>query len=113
MPARRPSRERINPSVGALWASAFVLAGMVVLQAGRYGAGNQASADALQFGSMTLLSADAGGNEDVVLVLDDSSDALLVYGIENRDRVELYQNLKLSEFFQQARNQRRPGGYNR
>jgi len=107
------TRQRINPSIGALWASAFVLAGMVVLQAGRIGGGTQAHAEAVQFGEMTLISADAGSNKDVVLVLDDKSDALLVYGIENRDRVELYQNLKLSEFFVQAKSQNRPGGYNR
>jgi hypothetical protein len=107
------TRERINPSVGALWASAFVLAGMVVMQAGRVGGGAQANGEVSNFGEMTLLTASTGANEDVVLVLDNRTDALLVYGVENRDRVELYQNLKVSDLFQQARSQRRPGGYNR
>jgi len=96
------ARERINPSVGALWASAFVLAGLVVMQAGRLGAGTQAQADVVNFGGVTLLTADTGANEDVVMVLDDATDSLLIYGVENRNRVELYQNIRLTDLFSQS-----------
>ena len=107
------TRQRINPSVGALWASAFVLAGMVIVQAGRLGIGNEAAAVVSNVGEMTVLTANTGSNEDVILVLDDRTDALLIYGVENRNRVELFQNLKVSEFFQQARTQGAGGRSNR
>jgi hypothetical protein len=107
------NRQRINPSVGALWASAFVLAGMVIMQAGRLGVGNEADASVTNVGEVTVLTANTGANEDVILVLDDRTDALLVYGVENRNRVELYQNLKVSDFFQQARGQGSGGRSNR
>lgn len=106
-------RDRIQPGVGALWASAFVLAALVVTQAGRLGAGAQASADVASVGEVTILTSDTGNREDVVFIMDARSDALLVYGVENRNRVELYQNIRLTEFFTQARNQRAPGGFNR
>lgn len=107
------TRQRISPSVGALWASAFVLAGMVIMQAGRLGVGNEAAAGVTNVGEVTVLTANTGANEDVILVLDDRTDALLVYGVENRNRVELYQNLKVSDFFQQARTQGSGGRSNR
>ncbi len=107
------SRERIHPGVGALWASAFVIAALVIVQAGRLGAGNQAEASVVNFAGVTVLTASTGANDDVILVLDDRTDALLVYGVENRNRVELYQNLKVSDFFQQARTQGSGGRSNR
>ncbi len=107
----KTTRERINPSVGALWASAFILAGLVVMQAGRLGAGSQAQADVVNFAGVTALSATTGDGSSVVLVLDDRTDNVLVYGLENRNRVELYQNLKVSELF--AGSQQRQGGRGR
>jgi hypothetical protein len=106
-------RERINPSVGALWASAFILAGLVVMQAGRLGAGSQANADVVNFSGVTALSASTGNNSSVVLVMDDRTDTVLVYGVENRNRVELYQNLKLSDLFTESQTQRQGGGRSR
>lgn len=107
------ARHRVQPGVGALWASAFVLAALVVVQAGRLGAGAQARADVSSVGELTILTSDTGNREDIVFVMDARSDALLIYGVENRNRVELYQNIKLTEFFTQARNQRAPGGFTR
>jgi hypothetical protein len=109
----KTSRERINPSVGALWASAFILAGLVVMQAGRLGAGAQAEASVVNFAGVTALSASTGNNSTVILVMDDRTDTVLVYGVENRNRVELYQNLKLSELFAQSQTQRQGGGRSR
>lgn len=102
-------RDRIQPGAAALWASAFVLAGLVVAQAGRLGAGNQARADVSSVGELTILTSDTGNRDDVILIMDARSDALLIYGVENRNRVELYQNIRVSEFFTQARSQRAPG----
>ena len=85
MSTNRPS---INPAVATLWASAFVLAALVIVQAGRF-AGPAAYAEmSSNAGGYTLVTARSGKGErddpfEILYVLDDRSDTLLVYEIEN------------------------------
>ena len=79
----------INPAAAILWASAFVIAAMLIVQAGRLPA-NQAHAEmTAQSAGFTLVTANAGrGVEggipyELLYVLDDRSETLLVYEIEN------------------------------
>jgi hypothetical protein len=100
-----PRARRLSP--GALWASAFVLASLAVVQAGRL-TGGQARADLVsQVGSYTVLTADAG-TEDVLLMLDTRKEQVLVYKVENQNAIELYKRYELPRLFQDARG-RTPG----
>jgi hypothetical protein len=72
-----------------LWASAFVLAGMLVMSAGRIapqaGAGSPAAVAAGGMQVMTLTNGDGSSTQfnESVYVLDNFSETLFVYTIEN------------------------------
>jgi len=80
--------QNIDSSVAALWASAFVIAALIIVQAGRL-PGNQAHAEmATGNGTYTLVTADAGtgGDErpdELLYVIDSRDQVLLVYEIED------------------------------
>jgi hypothetical protein len=81
---------RVDRSRGALWASAFVIAALVVVQAGRF-TGTTAHAEmASQRDSFTVLTCSTGrGGEqpdELLYVLDARNQALLVYEIEDARR---------------------------
>ena len=81
-------RNPINTGSAILWASAFILAGMLIIQAGRM-AGNAAHADMTATdGAYTLMTTSAGTGDDaspneVLFVIDNNDQVLLVYEIEN------------------------------
>lgn len=87
----------------ALWASAFVLAALTIIQIGR-GVGREAIAGTVStVGEVTGLTASASLDEDIFCVLDGRSESLLVYRVENQNRVELLQTIRLPEAFAEAR----------
>lgn len=90
----------------ALWASAFVLMALIITQAGRLTPA--AAGDVSEVGDMTILTANAGDQEEVLCILDGRGDTLFIYGVENRNTVQLYQQLGLNEMFINAR--ANPGG---
>lgn len=89
--------------VWPLWASAAVLAGLLLFQLGRPTfapaalAGNVSKA-----GDLTALTADAGGAEDVLAVLDRRAESLLIY-TATRSGVDLAQTYDLKTVFARAR----------
>lgn len=95
-----PQPMRISP--GAMWASAFVLAALVILQAGRLVGGEARAEMVSQAGTFTVLTADAS-SEDILLVLDSRKELLLVYKVENANSVELFQRYEVPRLFQDAR----------
>lgn len=63
----------------------------------------QLSSDAVATtGDYTILSAN-GGNEDVVLVLDNRNEELLAYRVRNQNQVELLQKASLAELFERGK----------
>ena len=106
-------RTRFNPGAAALWASAFVIAAMVVVQAGRLpmaAGANAAHADVTASrGSYTLLTADSGrGSDDankLLYVIDSREQVLLVYEIEDarRNMMFLRTGGSLENLFNSAR----------
>jgi hypothetical protein len=90
-----------------LWASAFVLLALIMIQAqpllaqqgilGHSAQGGMVS----QVGPLTVLTADASG-EDVLLVLEGRSEELFVYR-SDRNGVQLQQRLGVQKLFQDAR----------
>jgi hypothetical protein len=100
-----------NVPAAALWASAFVILALIIVQAGRL-PGNAANA-AVQAdrGSYTLLTASngkGGGNgepDEILCVLDSREQMLLVYEIEDvrRGGIQLRDGYPLSELFIRAK----------
>jgi hypothetical protein len=94
-PARQP---------GWLWVSAGVLTALVLVQ----GAGlldREAKAEMVaDKGGYVVMTTD-GGSEEVLLVLDERNEALLIYEVENRQRIGLKARQALPELFVRARAQ--------
>ncbi len=94
-------RPRLDPGGATLLASAFVLFALVIVQASRLG-GAPAMADVSEVGDLTVLTAAARVDDDIVLILDRREEALYVYGVQAR-RVLLYDTQRLDRLFQAAR----------
>ena len=105
------TRTDIRIPAASLWASAFVIAALVILQAGRL-PGPNAWADEMSTtsGDYTLLTADSGRGGDVdpyevLYVIDNRSGVLLVYEIDNAQqrRIHLRDGGSLDLLFRKAR----------
>ncbi|MCA9305154.1 MAG: hypothetical protein R3B46_08600 [Phycisphaerales bacterium] len=95
---------RLDTGAAALWASAFVIAAMIVSQASRLGAGNPAYAgNVSEVGDLTVMTASAGDNEDVLAVLDRRDEILYIYGVEQGRDLTLFQIHRVDELFQEAK----------
>jgi hypothetical protein len=95
---------RLARSTSLLWASAFILAGLIVLQAGR--SGGEARADLVaSVGGMTALTVAGASSEDLLLVIDGRAEELFVYRVENQQNVELQRRYNLPRMFNDARGQ--------
>lgn len=100
----------LNPAPVALWASAFVIGALIIVQAGRL-PGNPAHADmSTTRGDYVLLTANAGtgGDEapdEVLYVIDNRTQVILAYEVEDatKKRVELRDGGLLDNLFRQAR----------
>ncbi|MFG0256335.1 MAG: hypothetical protein ACF8GE_00355 [Phycisphaerales bacterium JB043] len=94
---------RSSTRSSALWASAFVILAIIILQASRVAPESSARAGLIaQSGDLSVLTADAGTEQDLVLVLDRFEGTLLVYTVEQRDRLELVQNYQLESMLRNA-----------
>jgi hypothetical protein len=100
MPVRR--------SHTALWASAFVLFALILIQAqpliaqqGAFRGTAQAAGMVSQVGPLTVMTADAG-SDDVLLVLEGRSEDLYVYR-SDRNGVQLQQRLSIPKLFTDAK----------
>lgn len=88
-----------------MWASAFVLAALIVVQAGRMGE-SQARADLVSsVGGVTALTVAGAASEDLLMVIDGRSEELFVYRVENQNNLELYRRYSLPRMFTDARGQ--------
>jgi len=108
-----PRARRHSLAVAALWASAFILAALTVLQAGRLpsnaayaGAANQGSQGVSVVTAPTGLGPDSKPYE-ALWVLDSRGEMLFIYYIENANAGEksllLRQAIPVPELFRQAR----------
>jgi hypothetical protein len=96
---------RLDLPTAALWASAFILSAMVIVQAGRlvWPLGATARADLVSgVGDYTALTFNSG-NDDVLAVLDGRGEQLHAYRIQNQNRLELLRAYSLKELFDSGR----------
>lgn len=96
MSARAPGRE------SALWASAFVLGGLVLAQAGRMPSARAEMASATAQGNYIVMTTDNTG-EELLHVIDSDREVLLIYEVVNQRSVELLDSRPLPELFRSAR----------
>jgi len=104
------AKTNMRTSAAVLWSSAFVLAALVIVQAGRL-PGNPAYAEmGVESGGYTLVTIDAGRGEDcdpeeLLFVIDSRDEMLLVYEIEDarQRQVILRGGGSLRNLFQNAR----------
>jgi len=95
----------VRRSDGALWASMFVLAGLLIVTLARSGPGLGATARADVVSSVdkyTVLTFDTG-TDDAVAVLDSSGEELFIYQIRKNDRLEFAGRQNLRDLFSAAR----------
>lgn len=87
-----------------LWASAFVLLALIVVEAGKRNSGARAMAgDAANVGDLAVLTAASGTEEDILCILDQRNETLSVFGVEQGRSVQLLQVQDLRQAFEQAR----------
>lgn len=99
------SASRVELSTAVLWASAFVLAAMVIVQAGRlvWPLGAPAHADLVaSVGDYTALTFNSG-NDDVLAVLDGRGEQLYAYRIQSQNRLDLLRAYSVKELFDTGR----------
>jgi len=102
------SKTRLNSSAAVLWASAFVITGMIILQAGRH-ATNAAYAEmANTAAGYTLLTTDGGTGDvppdELLYVIDNRDEVMMLYEIENAQKrtIALRQSGSLRNLFANA-----------
>lgn len=100
----------INGAAAALWASAFVIIALIIVQAGRLPGNLAFGAVAADRGPYTLLTASSGQGpeanpDDVLFVIDSREQVLMVYEIENlaKKQITLRDGGNLENLFQRAR----------
>jgi hypothetical protein len=81
----------MNSSAAVLWASAFIIAALVIIQAGRL-PGNPAHADmAIHYDDFTLLTTRYGSGDNKLLYVINSRDqVMLVYEVEDAQQGTLF-----------------------
>lgn len=99
-PAPSGGRDQIDVGAAALWASAFVVLAMILVQAGNRGGNTALARDVDDVSSMRILNADAGSGEDVIVVLNQTDETLSIYSVEAQRSLELYQSVPLGELFE-------------
>lgn len=106
LPSPAAERATLHPGAATLWASAFVIAALVVLQAGRL-PGNPAYAGTASVGpNYVLLTADNGRGGDtqpdeVLYIIDNRTESLMIYELEGA-RIMLRDGLSLPATFRAA-----------
>ncbi|MCC6970925.1 MAG: hypothetical protein IT434_11970 [Phycisphaerales bacterium] len=100
-----PARDRERGVRWLLSASAVMLAGLLAwsaqaMQLGRDGGAGSGMVS--NVGDYTMMTFSAG-NEDMLITLDNRSEELYVYRVENQNAVALFQKLSLPRLFSEAR----------
>ena len=91
----------VTCGAAALWACAFLIFAMILTQASRIGGPATANAELVsQVGGLVALTANAGNDEDIMLVLDNRADRLMVYAVQNGETLVLRSPYPIGDLFQ-------------
>jgi hypothetical protein len=97
-------------SGAALWASALMIAALIIVQAGRMGP-EPARADVVSTVAGTTALTFEAQSEDLLAIVDGRQEMLFVYRVQNKTALELVRSYNLPELFTEARG--RVGGSGR
>lgn len=97
----RDVASRFDAGAAALWASAFVILAMILVQAGSRGNAAYAGQVA-DIGTLRVLTADAGSGEEVLVILNQTDEVLSVYSVVGQRSLELYQTVTMAQLFEQT-----------
>ena len=97
-PGARPSSHTV------LWASAFVLMGMILTQAARVGVENEARADVSEVGDLTVATLGIADGSEPIAILSRRSERIFFYGVQNGRELVLLATEDLPQAFTRARN---------
>lgn len=89
-------------AAAALWASAFVVMALIIVQAGTVSPASAQADMVSKAGEYTVLSTNAG-SEDIIIVLDNRAEELMAYKIVNQSSIQLLQKTSLPETFIRGR----------
>ncbi len=93
-------------NMNVLWASAVLLAALVVMQLGRGGSvpfEQQALAEMVaSVGDYSIMTTD-GGNEELLFVLDNRNEQMMVYKVDQQKTMSLLAREELNNVFAAAR----------
>jgi len=92
---------------GALWASALVLGGLVLVQAGRIADTPAYGEMAIKSGAYSMATTEASSAE-ALYVVDDRTESLMIYEMRPGDKFELRHAESLPELFERARGRLSP-----
>lgn len=101
---RDRSQGRIAPGAATLWGAALIIVALILTQASRFSAPGVAYAgNVSEVGDLVVLTAGAGNNEDVLVVMDSRSEKLLVYSVDGNRQLQFLGNYELGQLFTQGR----------
>ena len=86
----------------ALWASAVVLCGLILTQASNLGTGQAQAGLVSQVSELTAMTV-RSGSEEVLMVLDNRTEELYVYQVQNQKSVQLMEKYSVPQMFINAR----------
>lgn len=95
------SKSRLSVNT-ALWASAFVLAAVLVVQAGR-NADNQVNAEMVSSNGSYVTMTTQGQNGELLYVIDNLNEKLMVYDVEQQRNLIMQNSVSLPEVFRTMR----------
>ena len=96
----------LDTPAALLWMSAFVLFGLIVVQASGLGAGTEAHAgeSASRVGDLSAVTASDGDQQDILLILDGREEKLFIYTVRGGgQQVQTPTVLDLKAAFNNAR----------
>ncbi len=100
---KNTTRTRASGTVVALWASAFVLAGMVLQTAADRGIQTEARADVSEVGDLTVATLRLNDGGEAIAILSRRDEVLMMYSVENGRRINRLAVQPLDTAFAQAR----------
>ena len=99
---RAAGQQRVDVGAASLWASAFIIMAMIVVQAGRLGVGNSAQAQVTSdIANLRMLTSKSNVDEELLSVLDQNNETLSAYLVVNSRSLERFDTISLPEVFNQ------------
>ena len=94
--------QRVQRNGGWLWVSAGVLAALILVQGAGLLDSSARTEMAISSGAYAMMTSD-GGNDEILVVVDSSQEALMVYRSDRNLGLQLLERENLAALFERAR----------